>query len=391
MSTMSNKILVVDDEPALELLVRQKFRKQIRGNELTFHFAADGVEALSHLEANPDIGIVLTDINMPRMDGLTLLTKMRDLDRVVRAVVVSAYGDLKNIRTAMNRGAFDFVTKPIDFEDLQTTVEKSVNDLRLYKEAAEAQQQLSTIQRELDVARRIQEASLPRVYPERDDVDLYAFMIPAREVGGDFYDFFFLDEDKLGFVIGDVSGKGVSAAMFMTISRTLVRALAQRGGAPEVCMTELNSILYPESVAEMFVTVFYGTIDLKTGEVVYCNAGHNSPYIARASGEVEQVPRTGGIGVCLTKHFEYQSGRLKLEPNDVLVTYTDGVTEAMDIDGEQYSDERLIELLKGFSGMDAKQFIRGVVRSVSDFAEDAIQSDDITALAIRYRGTGSGV
>lgn len=381
---MPDKILVVDDEPALELLIRQKFRKKIRSNELAFLFAGDGVEALEQLGEHPEIGLVLTDINMPRMDGLTLLTKMRDLDRVIRSVVVSAYGDLKNIRTAMNRGAFDFVTKPIDFEDLQTTVDKSIGDLRLFNEASEAKHQLSALQKELDVARRIQEASLPKSFPEQENIDLYAYMIPAREVGGDFYDFFFVDESTLGFVIGDVSGKGVSAAMFMTVSRTLLKALALRSASPEQCITDLNSILYPESVAEMFVTIFYGTLDLKTGDVKYCNAGHNSPYVVRADGEVEQVPRTGGVGVCLTKHFEFEAGSLKLNAGDGIVTYTDGVTEAMNHSNQQFTDEKLVELLTDCKGCGANQMIRRIIREVSDFAEDADQSDDITALAFRY-------
>jgi sigma-B regulation protein RsbU (phosphoserine phosphatase) len=151
-------------------------------------------------------------------------------------------------------------------------------------------------------------------------------------------------------------------------------------------MTDVNTTLHPETVAEMFVTVFYGTLNVRTGDVKYCNAGHNAPYIVRASGDVEQVPRTGGIGVCLTKHFEYQGGHAKLESGDVIVTYTDGVTEAMNHDGEQFSDEQLIVELKKDAGKPAKQFIRGIVRAVSDFADDAPQSDDITALALRYNG-----
>jgi sigma-B regulation protein RsbU (phosphoserine phosphatase) len=176
---MADRILVVDDEPALELLIRQKFRNQIRSNELAFSFAGDGEEALDQLRDHPDIGIVLTDINMPRMDGLTLLVKLRDLDRTVRAVVVSAYGDLKNIRTAMNRGAFDFVTKPIDFTDLETTIRKSIGDLHVYLEAETAHALLATIQKELDIARRIQETALPKDYPQDPNLDVYGFMISS--------------------------------------------------------------------------------------------------------------------------------------------------------------------------------------------------------------------
>ena len=382
---MPDRILVVDDEPALELLIRQKFRKQIRGNELAFSFAGDGLEALEKLKSDPDIGVILTDINMPRMDGLTLLEKLRDLDRDTRAVVVSAYGDLKNIRTAMNRGAFDFVTKPIDFTDLETTVQKSLNDLRVYLEAVGARDQLASIQKELEVARRIQEAALPRSFPDDSHIDLYAFMIPAREVGGDFYDFFDLDDRHLGFVVGDVSGKGVSAAMFMTVSRTLLRSIAQHESDPAACVTHMNSMLFPETVAEMFITVFYGVLDRESGVVTYCNAGHNTPYLVRSGGTVEQVQRTGGIGVCLMKQFEYQSGTLTLHDGDSLIAYTDGVTEAMDASNHQFGDERLISLLSECGDLNANKIIRRIVRDVSDFSNDAPQSDDMTALAFRYR------
>lgn len=381
---MADRILVVDDEPALELLIRQKFRNQIRSNELTFSFAGDGEEALEQLRQNPDIGIVLTDINMPRMDGLTLLVKIRDLERTVRAIVVSAYGDLKNIRTAMNRGAFDFVTKPIDFTDLETTIRKSIGDLHVYLEAESAQTMLATIQKELDVARRIQETALPKEFPSDPNLDIYGFMIPAREVGGDFFDYFVLDDDHLGFVVADVSGKGISAAMFMTVCRTLLRALAMREIDPSKCMTELNRMLFPETVAEMFVTVFYAVINRRNGTITYCNGGHNTPYVVRADGSVEQVPRTGGIGVCLMKNFDYKSATLELGDHDAMILFTDGVPEAMNDNGEQFTDERLIALLAESGGFTSSQLIGRVVRDVSNFSEGAPQSDDITALAIRY-------
>ncbi len=127
-------ILVVDDEPDLEQLVMQRFRRQVKDGELKFHFAADGEEALSMLDAQPDVDLVLSDINMPRMDGLTLLNCLKEIDRQLRTVIVSAYGDMQNIRTAMNRGAFDFITKPIEFEDLETTIEKTLNDLHTFRE-----------------------------------------------------------------------------------------------------------------------------------------------------------------------------------------------------------------------------------------------------------------
>ena len=211
---MSLKILVVDDEPDLALLIRQKFRKRIRAKEFDFVFAGDGVEALECLGTDDAIDIVFTDINMPRMDGLTLLDRIGRLDRLLKVVIVSAYGDMANIRTAMNRGAFDFITKPIDFADLEATLDKTIREVEALKNAHVLRARLTTIERELDIASRIQLSTLPSVFPafpDRDDFDLYARMLPAREVGGDFYDFFLIDADRLGFVLGDVSAMNIAA------------------------------------------------------------------------------------------------------------------------------------------------------------------------------------
>lgn len=380
------KILVVDDEPALEPLVRQRFRKKIRAKEWTFEFAHDGKEALQQLEAHPDIELVLTDINMPGMDGLTLLNHLGELDRLLRSVVVSAYGDMQNIRTAMNRGAFDFVTKPVDFEDLETTIYKGLRELKVFREATEAQSRLSSLQNELDVAKRIQEAALPDIIPDRPEFDIYASMIPARDVGGDLYDFFLIDENRLGFVVGDVSGKGLSAAMLMSVSRSLLKALAVKGAEPRDCLADLNRLLYPDTLPEMFVTMFYGVLDVRSGVVTYCNAGHNPPFVVKADKEVSFLDRTESIAICLLGDFAYKQKEISLDRDDTLFVYTDGVTEAMNPAGEEYLEEQLQELLQKATYDSSEALVNAVVESVVTHAAGASQSDDITALSLRYIG-----
>lgn len=380
------KILVVDDEPALEPLVRQRFRKKIRANEWTFEFARDGREALEQLKAHPDIELILTDINMPGMDGLTLLNHLGELDRLLRAVVVSAYGDMQNIRTAMNRGAFDFVTKPVDFEDLETTINKGLRELKVFREATEAQVRLTAIQSELDVARRIQEAALPESIPDRPEFDISAAMTPARDVGGDLYDYFLVDESRLGFVIGDVSGKGLSAAMMMSVSRSLLKALALKGAEPKNCLADLNRLLYPDTLPEMFVTVFYGVLELASGRVSYCNAGHNPPFVITNDRDVRLLDRTESIAVCLLPDFEYKQKEVVLEPGDAILLYTDGVTEAMSPTGTEFTEERLQKLLRESSSKTSAELIKVVLRSVTAHADGARQSDDITTLALKYTG-----
>ena len=391
---MPFKILVVDDEPDLELLIRQKFRKRIRTKEFDFVFAGDGVEALERLGDDDAIDIVLTDINMPRMDGLTLLDNIGALDRLLKVVIVSAYGDMDNIRTAMNRGAFDFITKPIDFTDLETTVEKTRREMELLKHAVALRTRMTVLQRDLDIASEIQLSTLPSrfpAFPERRDFDLHARMLPAREVGGDFYDFFLIDEHRLGFVLGDVSDKGVGAAMFMAVTRTMLRtiALTLRELPVHECVRHVNEMLYPESLRRMFVTLVYSILDTRTGQVEYCNAGHHPPYLIRQTSEVTALERTGGLGLCLMPDFDYQSKNVKLHPGDSLLLFTDGVTEAVDSRREQFTEERLADCLRRLDGHTPAAMIHDVLHAVETFSEGTPQPDDITLLALQYLGQPS--
>ena len=293
------KIMVVDDEVDLEPLIRQRFRHQIRDNVYRFVFAHNGLEALSRLIEHPDIAIILSDINMPEMDGLTLLLKLKELKNPsLKTVIVSAYGDMENIRTAMNRGAFDFLTKPINFNDLEITINKTLEEITLQRKAIIEHDQLISIQQDLNVAREIQQGILPKVFPpfpNRKDFDIFASMTAAREVGGDFFDFFLIDNDRLGFVIGDVSGKGVPASIFMAVSRTLIRATGMKGMPANECLYYVNNLLCTESVSNMFVTVFYGILNTKSGELEFSNAGHNPPFVLRRGGRCEKLESTGDI------------------------------------------------------------------------------------------------
>jgi sigma-B regulation protein RsbU (phosphoserine phosphatase) len=179
------QILIVDDEPDLELLVRQRFRKQIREQEYEFIFAHNGVEALTMLQRDAEIELVLTDINMPVMDGLTLLRELVEARPQLQPVVVSAYGDMVNLRTAMNRGAFDFVTKPIDFQDFETTMTKALEHGRLIKRATQDRDELAALARELAVAAEIQRAILPvnfAPFPGRTNLDLRVMTLPGQRV-----------------------------------------------------------------------------------------------------------------------------------------------------------------------------------------------------------------
>lgn len=384
------KILSVDDEMDLELLLTQYFRKKIRKGEYEFFFAHNGLEALTVLLKEKDINIILSDINMPEMDGLTLLTKINEMHNpALKCIMVSAYGDMGNIRSAMNNGAFDFATKPIDLDDLSVTIEKAIEQIEYIKKAQEEHSQLESLKTDLAVAREIQQAILPRVFPpfpeNENELDLAALMTPAKDVGGDFYDFFRIDQNRIGIVMADVSGKGIPAAIFMAVSRTLIRTVGLQDFAPGKCLTKSNELLANESVDCMFVTVFYGIYHIDSGELEYCNGGHNSPYILHANGEIEMLPLSTNPIVGAVEGVDFTDDSTHLAIGDTLVMYTDGVNEATDADCNEYGDDRMAETLKALKGRTCKEIIDGQLEAVRQFAGEAEQSDDITIMALKRK------
>jgi len=273
---------------------------------------------------------------------------------------------------------------------LQTAA--AVENARLFErtvQAARDRERLAALHKELDVASRIQRAIVPSQlapFPDRTDFTIRASMTPARAVGGDFFDFFLIDPDRLGFVIADVSGKGVPSALFMAVCRTLIKATARSVFSPDACLAQVNRVLASEGVASMYVTVFYGVLDTRTGHVTYCNAGHNPPFVLRAEGPVEPLAQTGGTVLGLFEHAPYETAGLVLRPGDAVFTYTDGVTEACDRDGEEFTTGRLQPCLERCGGRDLDELISTVGAEVATFVGDAPQGDDITMLAVRYHG-----
>lgn len=387
---MAIKILSVDDELDLEMLLTQYFRRKIRKGEYEFTFAHNGLEALTLMLSRKDFDIILSDINMPEMDGLTLLAKINEMrNPALKCIIVSAYGDMENIRSAMNQGAFDFATKPIDLEDLERTIEKAVEQINFIKQAQAEHSQLESIQNDLNIAREIQQSILPKNYPpltQQKNFDIHAFMNAAKYVGGDFYDFFRINDNNLGFVIADVADKGIPAAIFMAISRTVIRAIALEEKDPAICIKKSNTILCQESVNSMFVSVFYGVLNINTGVVTYCNAGHNAPVLIQRGSEVSFIPLTNDVVLGIVDEADFHNKELTLSPGDSLLLYTDGVTEAMNTTYQQYGDARLLETCRTLAGKSAEIIVETVINSVTDFVKGASPSDDITLLSIVYKG-----
>ena len=374
-------ILVVDDEPDLEALVRQRMRREIRRGVYQFEFAGNGEEALEVLGKNPDIDVVLTDINMPRMDGLELLSRMENLDQDLRSVVVSAYGDMKNIRQAMNLGAFDFVTKPVDFNDLKVTIDRTIKDLKAWREAADARDRLVAIENELGVAKSMQQSILPKEFITTPTHRLHANMVAAREVGGDFYDFYVLPDGRIGLAIADVSGKGVPAALFMMVSRTLLKGTSAEYSDPADVVRVVNDILCADNDSMMFVTLIYAVYDPETRMLSYCNGGHNPMMIVHADGNADTIDPHDGVALGVASEYRFTSHEMELFEGDTLVFYTDGVNEAEDRTEELFGMDRFREIFtNGYS--DAKAANEAVFEGVQEFVGDYMQTDDITCLTL---------
>ena len=380
-------VLIVDDEEDVPVIFRQHLRRDVRQGRYVLHFANSGVQALTCLEANPEIDLVVTDIAMPEMDGLTLLERIGDSGRDLRSVVLSAYGDMRNIRAAMNRGAFDFLVKPVDFDDMRVTIDRSLQNLELWREASASHDELVTLNRDLEIAWRIQNSALPRSFPVYVGYDIHGRLEPARTVSGDFYDVIRLDGDRLGLVVADVSGKGVPAAMLMMSARTLVCGLAIAHADPGEVLAEANEVLCQDNATSTFVTMFFGVFDPADGSVTYSSAGHEPPLVFGPDGCAEH---DGGHGVALglLSGERYPVSRVELAHGEGLCIYTDGVSEGENPAGEMFGIEGVRRVLSevGPGGQDAAWVTRMVVDSVREFAGGRPQSDDITCLVAVRRG-----
>lgn len=246
------------------------------------------------------------------------------------------------------------------------------------------------IESELAVAREIQMSILPKIFPpfpSRKEFSIFAAIEPAREVGGDFYDFFFVDDDHLFFCIGDVSGKGVPASLFMAVTKTLIKAKTSYGMAPSETLLLVNNELCVDNETAMFVTIFSGILNTRTGECLYSNGGHNPPYIFSKNIGLRVLEDNLGSALGISERSTYLTGRITLKPGDGIVLFTDGVTEAMDSTGKMYSEERLMDFLANQRDFNPEDIIRGTLAEIVSFSSGTPQADDITLMAIKYSGS----
>ena len=245
---------------------------------------------------------------------------------------------------------------------------------------------------ELDLGREIQMSMVPLIFPpfpEHDEFSIYAKLNPAREVGGDFYDFYFLDERRLLVCIGDVSDKGVPAALFMAVAKTVIKSQAASEQSVANILTQVNAELSQSNSSSMFVTIFIGILDIQTGELVYSNGGHNPPLLRREDASIERLSKVHGPIVGAREGLVYGESRLRMRPNDLLLLYTDGVTEATNAQGELFAEHRLEKVLSNSNSNMARASVDLVTARVEQFEKEVEQSDDITVLALHFVGAGS--
>jgi len=267
------------------------------------------------------------------------------------------------------------------FEHMKVSLEKYFNDL---KETTAARERIES---ELRIARDIQMGLVPKVFPpfpEKKEFEIHAILDPAREVGGDLYDFFFTDATHLCFLVGDVSGKGVPASLFMAMTKTLIKSIAAGKTDPAEIVGMVNHDLATDNPFVMFVTLFLGILNIKTGILSYCNGGHNPPFLLRFDGELLPLSSTHGLALGVLEDFAYASSQIDLHHQDVLFVYTDGVTEAMDPQGVLFGEQKLKDTLVKTGKMTVQEINNAVLKTISNFADTAPQADDITMLALKF-------
>ncbi len=326
---------------------------------------------------------------------LVILVIAGQITKPLRALAKSvdkiAGGDLETaIPTLKTRDEVGRLT--LSFAEMQQSLKEYIKNLTETTAAKER------IESELKIASEIQMGILPKIFPppfpSRDEFDLYATIKPAREVGGDLYDFFMIDDQHLCFTVGDVSGKGVAAALFMAITQTLVKTQvkAQTQRSPALTLEQVNNDLAKDNPSMMFVTLFIGILNIVTGKLEYCNGGHNPPY-QLASGTTDNVlplATTDGIALGVMEDLPFSSKAITLQPGEAVFVFTDGVTEAMNSRDELFTEPRLEEILNRCSSEPATRIAEVVMQAIDDFSTGIPQTDDITMLVIRYNGKTEG-
>ncbi len=378
---MIPKILVVDDEPDLEILIKQKFRREIKDGKYKFVFAGNGVEALDRLNEDEDIELVLTDINMPEMDGLTLLKKIKELNNpLLHSVIVSAYGDIINIRTAMNGGAFDFVVKPIDLNDLEITIKKAVDNLNTLKSALNARDKLVLVQNELKEARELQLSMLPKSLPQLDRYEFAFHMQTASEVGGDYYDYTVGENGSICVVIGDATGHGMPAGTMVSVMKGLFISKPAQMRLEEF-FTNSNRTVKHINFKRMMMA--FSMLNFQNGKVSYINAGMPSLYHYNSSLKkvIEIESNNMPLGAIIGS--TYSCCQIDISSGDALLLLSDGLPELHNDANTIFGYEKVAQVFEECAEKTATEIVDRFKHESREWMPSSEPDDDITFAVIK--------
>lgn len=377
------KILVVDDEPDLESLIKQKFRREIKEGKYNFSFANNGVKALEKLNEDKEIELVLTDINMPEMDGLTLLSKIKEMNNpLLHSVIVSAYGDIFNIRTAMNGGAFDFVVKPIDLSDLEITIKKAIDNLGTFKEAVKSRDELIIVRKELEEARTLQLSMLPKSIPQNGKLDIAVHMKTASEVGGDYYDFSKKNDGSLNVAIGDATGHGMKAGIMVSIMKTLFIS-----DSDEIELEDFfdvsNRTIKSLNLGRMMMA--FAMLNIKENKIKFINAAMPTIFVYKSADKkvIEYVNQSMPLGAL--SEFDFNINEFEVDSGDVILLLSDGLPELFNLNKEMFGYEKVAGILEEYSGKSPDEIIETLKLNATEWAGELESDDDITFVVIKVK------
>ena len=382
---LKGDILVVDDTPANLRLLSQMLSEQ------GYHVrpVPSGLLALAAIQAEPP-DIILLDIRMPGMNGYQVCEYLKAdaQTRDIPIIFISALDTIQDKVKAFTVGGEDYVTKPFHVEEVLARVGTHLALRNLQKQLQDANKKMA---QELALAGEVQTSFLPHDLPDIPGWQLAAMLRPARETSGDFYDFISLPNGRLGIVVADVCDKGAGAALYMALGWTLIRTYAtEYPGQPEMVLSAVNRRIINDTETDNFITVFYGILDLVTGTMVYCNAGHCGPYLISGlnNNNIRRLNNTGvPLGVFGDENWE--QGCVQLAPGDVLVLYTDGIIEAENAQGEFLGMEQLLDSVRTNMGRSAREIQDGILADLHRFAGDTPQSDDIALVVLTRDATAA--
>jgi len=389
MSAAPGRLLVADDNEDNRYTLVRRLAREGWSDVVT---ARDGSEALTLLRSRP-VDLMLLDIMMPVMNGYEVLERLKaDAElRHVPVIMISAVEELDSVVRCIELGAEDYLLKPFNATLLRARVHASLEKKRLRDEVRCS---LSRLERELKAARTLQLSMLPAPFPgwtPQRPLRLHASMRSASEVGGDLYDHFAMEDGRVCFMIGDVSGKGAAAAMFMARMRSLVRLatglwerFTPHKATPSEIVRAVNSELFAENGERMFVTLLVGFIDIRSGRVVYTNAGHPAAWLIPAEGPLVRVAGPPETPIGVRPDVRYSERSTVLDPGETLFAFTDGVTEAASARGDLFGEDRLREVLESARGCMPAQIVAAVDGAVARFTGDAPPADDMTMLSLQW-------